>query len=157
MDIEIPEGNLIVPGVSIGAVKIGDSLERVRELYGKPTWEGDFDLFNRNPWLWANLSSFDWYNSRNQPIQISYLDLGLFVWLNNQTSLVEYIGVMPPNDARTSSGNGIESAFANVTQEFGEADETDKTVIDKEVMNSYDAGIAFWYGTGLKVTRIIIH
>lgn len=76
VDLELPADvsleDSIVPGVGIDGIKIGDTLERVQELYGEPTWLSDFTWDLDNPW-WLSAASYNlsWWN--NEHIQISYL------------------------------------------------------------------------------------
>ena len=97
--VTITRSLLIVPGLKAGGITLGDSFEKIKQIYGEPNmFEPVDDLFFFAFW---------------QP------DQGVSGFINGETKTVTATFVQSPNQAKTIAGNGVDSNLANVEKEFG--------------------------------------
>lgn len=121
---------LIVPTKEAAGVKLGDTFDRVKAIYGRPS---HFDNDDR---------LFFYYDP----------DFGLAGHLDG-IDRVEGIFLKHPNKAKTASGIGIGSTLKRVEEEFGEAEEIDKNGKEHWYWKN---GITFNYDANAKVTDIYV-
>lgn len=120
--------SLIVAGEQAAGIKLGDTFDKVRALYGRPSDRDD-----------------DWFAYWDP-------DFGLSGFLDG-IGLVRSLFINEPNKAKTAGGNGIRSIRKRVEAEFGDAEE----IKDGGKSHWYwKKGIKFTYDDDSRVTRIYI-
>ena len=121
---------LVVPAAEAAGIKLGDTFDRVKSIYGRP-------------------SHFD-----NEDRLFFYFDpdFGLAGHLDG-IDRVDGIFLQHPNKAKTASGIGIGSTRKRVEEEFGEAEEIEEG--GKEHWY-WKKGITFNYDADAKVTDIFV-
>ena len=117
---------LIVPGEEAVGIKLGDTFDRVRALYGRPS--------KRNS---------DFFAYWDPDIGLS----GVF----DGIGLVEGLSIRKPNKARTAGGVAIGSTLKRVEEEFGGAEKIEE---GGKVHWYWKKGIEFSYDADAKVTNI---
>ncbi len=121
---------LVVPGVEAAGIKLGDTFDRVKTIYGKPSF---FDVDDRGFQYWDP-------------------NFGISGFLDS-VDHVDAIRLHPPNTAKTAGGVGIGSTLKRVEEEFGEAEEID----DGGARHWYwKKGIAFRYDADVKVESLFV-
>ncbi len=94
-----PPHELIVPGVKAAGISLGDTLNRVKAIYGEPA---DFHGVLHDTWY--------------------FWDVGLSVLLSGgPRGKIIMIAIDPPSKARTVGGVGIGSPRRAVERDFGQA------------------------------------
>jgi hypothetical protein len=134
MGVEITEGGpgVIVPGLSVEGIKLGDTRETVEAKLGRPTSVGWADGLYRG---WR-LYSYE-EGSRLQPyvkIQFYFIDNG------NSYGPVDEIGIGPAYEGKTKEGVGIGSMLEEVHLVYGRPATTlswpdQHTIADKYCLN----------------------
>ena len=120
---------LIVPGVEAAGIKLGDTFDRVKAIYGKPS---NFD---------ANKAQFQYWDP----------DFGVAGYIDGVDKVI-FLFITWPNKAKTASGIGIGSARERVEGEFGAAEE-----IEKGRSHWYwKKGVAFGYDDNGKVMDVSV-
>ena len=119
---------LIVPGERAAGIKLGDSFDRVRTLYGRPSKR--------------NSDFFAYWDP----------DIGLSGVLDG-IGLVESLSIRVPNKAKTVEGIGIGNTLKGVEEEFGRAEKIEE---GGKVHWYWTKGIEFSYDADAKVTSISI-
>ena len=109
----------VVPGREAVGIKLGDDLDKVRELYGEPQLDYRPEWYKTLPWTIA----YDWS------------DLGVTVYFDND-SAVE-IGVRNA-EARTTNGLSVGSSWDEVHEVYG----------NEENVDSGQGGALFVFGHG---------
>lgn len=121
--------SLIVPGMDVAGIRLGDEFDRVKALYVKPSRRND-DFFA----YWDP-------------------DIGLSGFLDG-IGLVDSLFIRKPNTAKTAGGNGIGSALKRVDGEFGPAEEIKE---GGKKHWYWKKGIHFDYDAASKVTSVHIY
>ena len=121
---------LVVPGVEAAGIKLGDTFDRVKAIYGRPSF---FDAANGH---------FEYWDP----------DLGVSGFLDG-IDRVDAIFLHPPNKARTAGGVGIGSTLKRVEEEFGEAEKIDEGGARHWY---WKKGIEFRYDDVFKVESIFV-
>ena len=119
---------LIVPGEEAAGVKLGDTFDRVKALYGRPSKR-----------------SSDFFAYWDPDIGVS----GVF----DGIGLVESLSIRKPNTAKTAGGVGIGSTLKRVEEEFGGAEKIEE---GGEVHWYWKKGIEFSYDADARVKSISI-
>lgn len=119
---------LIVPSKEAAGVRVGDTFDSVRALYGRPSKH--------------NSDFFAYWDP----------DLGLSGFLDG-IGLVEGLSIRKPNTAKTAGGVGIGSTLKHVEGEFGEAEEVDNNGKEHWYWKN---GITFNYDANAKVMDIYV-
>ena len=119
---------LIVPGEEAAGIKLGDTLNRVKALYGSPSKR--------------NSDFFAYWDP----------DIGLSGFLDG-IGLVENLSIRKPNEAKTAGGIGIGSTLKRVEEEFGGAEKIEE---GGKVHWYWKKGIEFSYDADAKVRSISI-
>ena len=119
---------LIVPGEEAAGVKLGDTFDRVKALYGKPSKR--------------NSDFFAYWDP----------DIGLSGFFDG-IGLVEGLSIREPNTAKTAGGAAIGSALKRVEEEFGIAEKVED---GGKVHWYWKKGIEFSCDADAKVTNISI-
>lgn len=128
---ELSEANLIIPGTQAAGIKLGDTLSKVKSLYGKPNFYWSLYLYPDK--------EIDFYPDEGLTFNINHNDC------------VSVICIEAPNKSKTMGGNGIGSTMYNVRQELGFADTTDGT------LHKYlKKGIQFDYNSAFIVVAIYV-
>ena len=119
---------LIVPGAEAAGIKLGDTFDRVKAIYGAP-------------------SKVD-----NTTKRFQYWDpnLGLSGFLDG-IDLVDDLFLRSPNKAKTANGIGIGSTRQRVEEEFGQPEK-----IEDGGHWYFKQGISFDYDAGAKVELIYV-
>ena len=117
-----------MPGEEAAGVKLGDTFDRVRALYGRPS--------KRNS---------DFFAYWDPDIGVS----GVF----DGIGLVESLSIRKPNTAKTAGGVGIGNTLRRVEEEFGGAEKIEE---GGEVHWYWKKGIEFSYDADAKVKSISI-
>lgn len=121
---------LVVPGVEAAGIKLGDTFDRVKAIYGRPSF---FDAADR---------TFEYWDP----------DFGLSGHLDT-VDRVHALLLHPPNTAKTAGGVGIRSTLKRVAGEFGEAEEIDEGGARHWY---WKKGIALRYDADVKVESIFV-
>ena len=119
---------LIVPSKEAAGVRLGDTFDSVKALYGRPSKH--------------NSDFFAYWDP----------DLGLSGFLDG-IGLVEGLSIRKPNTAKTAGGVGIGSTRKHVEEEFGAAERVEE---GGEVHWYWKKGIEFSYDVNAKVRSISI-
>ena len=117
---------LIVPGEEAVGIKLGDTFDRVRALYGRPSKR--------------NSDFFAYWDP----------DIGLSGFFDG-IGLVEGLSIRKPNKARTAGGVAIGSTLKRVEEEFGGAEKIEE---GGKVHWYWKKGIEFSCDADAKVTNI---
>src|SRR5690625_3396733 len=115
------EPGVIVPGVCIDGVKLGDSRERVKQLLGEPSGGGIADGLYR---AWRTYSY-------RPPGRTDGLGFSILFIENEDLSLgpVDMLKAHYPYEGKTPEGIGIGSKLSDVLQAYGEPDFTVVTTL----------------------------
>lgn len=108
-----PEGpGIIVPGIGVEGIKLGDSKETVEATLGRPTSVGWADGIYRSSRLYS-------YEEGGQPrLEFYFIDYG------NSYGPLDWIGIGPAYRGRTKEGIGIGSSLSKVREVYGAPDTT---------------------------------
>ena len=121
---------LVVPGVEAAGIKLGDTFDRVKAIYGRPSF---FDAAD---------GRFEYWDP----------DLGVSGHLDT-VDRVDAIFLNHPNRSKTAGGVGIGSTLKRVEEEFGEAEEIDKGGARHWY---WKKGIEFKYDDDIEVESIFV-
>ena len=118
-EIELGRQGIIIPGVSVSGIKLGDTKSTVESILGKPTTMGWADGSNRGwrIYLYNDSTEIDFYKSRQ--ITVYFLEYGA----NFDTfDTVDVITVGHSYKGKTEFGIGIGSSLESVHQVYGVPD-----------------------------------
>ena len=119
---------LIVPGEEAADIKLGDTFDRVKALYGRPSKR--------------NSDFFAYWDP----------DIGLSGYFDG-IGLVKGLSIREPNTAKTAGGIGIGSKLKRVEEEFGDAEKVEE---GGEVHWYWKKGIEFSYNADAEVRSIYV-
>ncbi|NIA31709.1 MAG: hypothetical protein GWP06_17595 [Actinobacteria bacterium] len=129
---------IIVPGISVEGIKLGDSRKTVEVKLGKPTSVGWADGLYRGWRLYSYAEG-----ARHEPhvkLQFYFIDHG------NSYGPVDWIGIGEAYKGKTKEGIGIGSALGQVRQAYGFPSETflsQGIITDKYCLNGRKLEIGY--------------
>jgi hypothetical protein len=120
---------VIIPGVCIDGVKLGDSRERVEELLGEPSGIG-----------WADGVYRGWRSYRYKPpgTEGTGLTIRFFIEKDGSWGPVDMLRLAEPYDGgKTPENIGLGSTFKEVRQAYGEPDYISEHPGNNSIQSSY--------------------
>ena len=127
----VPGAGIIVPGISVEGIKLGDTKDTVEAKLGKPTSVGWADGLSRG-WRLYCYSEGDSRDPNDVKLEFYFIDNG------DDYGPVDDISIGPKYKGKTKEGIGIGTALEQVHQAYGlpaESFLSERNIVEKYCLN----------------------